>query len=288
MTFSIIAYDPEVEAWGIAAASRTLAAGGRVMWARSGAGVVATQAKTRVSFGADGVALLAEGVSARAALEQLLAADPLREQRQVALIDRDGAVAVHTGVECIGWAGHQIGERVAIQGNFVAGPQVIESMASAFAASSGALPDRLVAALRAGDAAGGDARGRRSAGLLVVRSGAGQGGDHDRWVDLRIDDDPDPVARLILALRRHHLVFESPAPSDQVEFNTDVIAEMQAILCAQGFCAGQPNGQWNDDWATGWAAYLRTDDIDAVRYAPADGMVNRRVIDYVRTRAETR
>jgi uncharacterized Ntn-hydrolase superfamily protein len=209
-TFSIVAFDPATGDLGVAVESKYFGVGSVVPWAKAGVGAVATQARAKVSFGPDGLRLLATGKSPRETLDELLAADPLREQRQVAMIDMHGRTAAHTGAECFAFAGHREGKNYSVQGNLLAGETVLNAMASAFESAqveeSSELADWLLAALIAGQAAGGDKRGQQSAALLVVRAGGGPGGDNDRYIDLRVEDHPKPIAELT-RLRELHREF---------------------------------------------------------------------------------
>lgn len=195
-TFSIVAYDAETGELGIAVASRVLAVGYIVPWARAGVGAIATQSLANVSFGPEGLAKLAAGASARETLDALLAADDGREQRQAGIVDARGNVAAFTGKEALTWAGHLEGPGYACQGNILIGETVVREMARAYEEAKGPLARRLLAALAAGDAAGGDSRGKESAALLVVRAGGGYQGVDDRLVDIRVDDHSEPVAEL--------------------------------------------------------------------------------------------
>jgi uncharacterized Ntn-hydrolase superfamily protein len=202
-TFSIVACDPEAHEWGVAVASKYLAVGSAVPWARAGAGAVATQAIINVDYGSHGLDLLAEGKSAEEVLQTLTDEDPGKESRQVGIVDAKGNASAFTGKKCYAWAGHRTGKHYACQGNTLAGEKVIDAMARSFEQSHGPLGWRLVAALEAGEKAGGDKRGRQAAALLVVREGAGPGGRNDRYLDFRVDDHEAPVRELarILALR---------------------------------------------------------------------------------------
>jgi uncharacterized Ntn-hydrolase superfamily protein len=199
-TFSIVACDLAARQWGVAVASKFLAAGALVSWAEAGAGAVATQAWGNPGYGSAGLALLRDGTAAADVVAALIADDPEREQRQLGVVDAAGRTEAFTGQACMEWAGHRCGPGYAVQGNLLAGPQVLDAMAEAFVAgATGAAPalvDRLLAALAAGDAAGGDRRGRQSAAVLVVEPDGGYGGLWDRLVDLRVDDHPDPVREL--------------------------------------------------------------------------------------------
>ncbi len=195
-TFSIVAADTTTGTWGIAVASKFFAVGAVVPWAQAGAGAVATQAFANTTFGPRALERMAEGAAAEEVLAGLIDADSLRARRQVGLVDRDGRAAHYTGTECQPWAGGVTGPGYAAQGNILTGPEVVSAMAQTFEATRGTLGERLLAALKAGEAAGGDSRGKQSAALLLVRSGAGYGGHNDRYCDLRVDDHADPFAEL--------------------------------------------------------------------------------------------
>jgi len=203
-TFSIVAHDPATKEWGVAVASKYLAVGSAVPFARAGAGAVATQARVNASLGPKGVELMAAGKTASEALEVLKKSDPGIESRQLALIDAKGDPVTFTGKECLAWAGGKTGKHFAVQGNILAGAAVVDEMAKAFEAHpKWPLAWRLQAALEAAEAAGGDKRGRQSAAVVVVRERAGPNGSNDRLIDLRVDDHEAPVKELarILGLR---------------------------------------------------------------------------------------
>ncbi len=196
-TFSIVAADPEAGEVGVAVASRFFAVGTVVPHARAGVGAVATQAFANTSFGPRGLDLLSRGLTPEETLTVLLRQDDGRDKRQVGIVAESGASVTATGPGCNAWAGGRSGPNYAVQGNILTGPEVVAAMESAFLGSRGKpLAERLFAALRAGDAAGGDARGRQSAALIVARAGAGYGGYTDRAVDLRVDDAADPFGEL--------------------------------------------------------------------------------------------
>jgi uncharacterized Ntn-hydrolase superfamily protein len=210
-TFSIVARDPKTGDLGIAVASRFLAVGAVVPWAKAGVGAVATQSFANVAYGPDGLALLAEGKSATAALAALAKADERRDTRQAGIVDAKGNAATFTGANCHAWAGGKTGDGWAAQGNILAGEGVVDAMGNAFdkarAEGKGELAEWLLAALAAGDAAGGDKRGRQSAALLVVRKSGGFQGGNDRYIDLRVDDHAQPVPELARLLGLHRTVF---------------------------------------------------------------------------------
>lgn len=202
-TFSIVAYDPDAQEWGVATASRVLAVGNGVPWAKAKVGAVATQSYINVTYGSRGLELLADGQSPQAVVQELTQADKGRELRQLALIDREGNTASFTGKMCLPWAGGKEGKNYVCVGNLLAGEAVITDMAKTFEDEKGPLAWRLVLALEAGEKAGGDKRGKQSAALLVVRDGAGPNGFGDRMLDLRVDDHDNPIQELarILAKR---------------------------------------------------------------------------------------
>lgn len=191
MTWSIVAHDEATGAIGIAVATRFFAVGARVPFIEVGAGALASQALTNPLYGRRGLALLREGVPAEDVVRLLIQADAGREHRQVHVMDRSGSFAAHTGRECVDWCGHFIGETFSVAGNMLAGPQVIEDTAHEFGARSGwPLARRLIAALQAGEAAGGDKRGKQAAALLIFST------EEYSDLDLRVDDHLDPLAEL--------------------------------------------------------------------------------------------
>ena len=222
MTFSIVARSAEGDRWGVAVASKFLAAGAVVPGVLAPLGAIATQSFANLRYLPDGFALLAEGRSAQGALDALIAADDGRDQRQAGIVDGQGGAATFTGADCMSWAGGVTGPGYAIQGNILTGPEVVAAMEAAFIASDTAEPlaHRLHAALLAGDRAGGDSRGRQSAAILVGGVGAGYGGGSDIAVDLRVDDHHDPVVELGRLLGIHDLLFGKPTESWPLEAQT--------------------------------------------------------------------
>jgi uncharacterized Ntn-hydrolase superfamily protein len=254
MTFSIVARSADGTQWGVAVASKFLAAGAVVPAARAGVGAVATQSFVNLHYLADGLVLLADAVPARAVVQRLVEPDELREQRQLGVVDRDGGSAAFTGAECIGWAGHESGQDFTAQGNCLAGPQVVAELARAFTQADASLPlsRRLLAALTAGDAAGGDRRGRQSAALIVVTEGGGYGGGSDVLVDLRADDHATPVAELARLLDLHDLYFGEP--EELLPLQGDVADEVGRRLDELGYGGDAPLDDRLFDWM-GWENY---------------------------------
>jgi uncharacterized Ntn-hydrolase superfamily protein len=247
MTFSIVAYDAAEEAWGVAVASKFLSAAAVVSWAQAGAGAIATQAHAAVRFGPRGLEALSHDRGAGSVLAWLLGEDEHAARRQVGIVDARGNAAAHTGAECSAWAGHRIGAGFTCQGNILTGPEVLDAMAAAFTSASGELADRLYAALLAGDQAGGDRRGRQAAGLLVVKARGGYGGDNDRYLDLRVDDDSNPVVRLGGLLRAHHVFFGSARAQDRLPVDEALARELQSFSLRAGVTERAPDGLWDDE-----------------------------------------
>ena len=202
-TFSILGYDPETGQVGGAVQSRVFSVGNGVLWAEAGVGVVATQAIVDVSYGPQGLELLRQGLSAQAVVEEILENDPdprpdgwSKLGRQFSVMDARGEVATHTGPQASDWAGHRVGTYVSAQGNILAGPDVVSDMVDAFVATEGHLSFKLMAALEAGQAAGGDRRGMQSAAMIVVKEGGGVWLNNDVVLRLQVDDAEDPIVEL--------------------------------------------------------------------------------------------
>jgi uncharacterized Ntn-hydrolase superfamily protein len=234
-TFSIAAFDPETDSLGVAVQSKFLAVGSVVPWARAGIGAVATQAMANFNYGPRGLDLMAEGRTAEETLEALTSADEGRDHRQLGVVDARGRAATYTGSECFDWAGGVTGEYYAAQGNILVGRETVDAMAKAYEGTEGDLAARLLAALDAGQEAGGDSRGRQSAALLVVREGGGYGGDNDRVIDLRVDEHPDPIKELIRIRDLHTLYFGETGPEDVVAVDGGVREQVASSLRRLGY-----------------------------------------------------
>ena len=196
MTFSILVHDPASGAFGAAVASRFFAVGALCPYVEGRVGALCTQALVNPMYGPNGLALLRAGTPAQEVLDQLVGPDPGQAQRQLHVIDTQGRIAQHTGAECVTWAGHRRGETISVAGNMLAGPTVVDAMLAGFAAATGPLAARLIAALQAGEDHGGDKRGRQSAAVRVHAA------DPYPDLDIRADDHADPLAEL----RRLHQV----------------------------------------------------------------------------------
>jgi len=274
MTFSIVARSADGESWGVAVASKFLGVGAVVPAAVAGVGAVATQAEANVAWKGLALAHLDEGATAGIALQRLLEEDEGRDHRQVGLVDLDGEAVSHTGAACLEWAGGVTGDGYAIQGNVLAGEDVVLAMQAAWDTSDDDAPlgRRLLAALTAGDDAGGDRRGRQSAALLVVRDGAGYGGRDDIAVDLRIDDHADPVTELARLLDLSDLYLTSSTEEERVPVTPELEQELRDFASARGH--------------RDFAAWVGTENYE-MRVDPELAWIDERVLEIVRDSADT-
>ncbi len=209
-TYSIVARDPHTGQIGVAVQSHAFSVGSIVPWAEAGVGAVATQAFANLDYGPEGLTLMRQGLNATQALKTLLAKDEEREIRQLALVDAQGTIAVHTGGLCIAAAGHLTGENFSVQANMMANDTVWPAMKEAYEKAEGDLAERMVAALEAAQMAGGDIRGQQAAAMLIVAGEQQQKVWNGRLFDLRVDDHPRPVEELkrLVSLRKAWLLFE--------------------------------------------------------------------------------
>jgi uncharacterized Ntn-hydrolase superfamily protein len=259
MTFSIVARSTDGESWGVAVASKFLAVGAVAPAAVAQVGAIATQADANVAYKGLALSHLDDGATASVAVHRLLEEDEGRDGRQVGIVDAEGGSATHTGHGCLDWAGGVSGAGYAIQGNVLAGEFVVSAMQDAFEASDGDEPlaRRLLAALAAGDEAGGDKRGRQSAALLVVRDGAGYGGGDDIAVDLRIDDHADPVTELARLLDLNDLYLTASTESERVDITAELREEIDEVVHGLGHpdlntWAGTENYEMRVDHGGAW------------------------------------
>jgi uncharacterized Ntn-hydrolase superfamily protein len=277
-TFSIVAFDPGTDSLGVAVQSKFLAVGSVVPWARAGAGAVATQAMANYNYGPRGLDLMAEGYSAEQTVEALVSADDDREHRQVGVVDARGRAATFTGSECFDWAGGVTGENYAAQGNILVGRETVEAIARSYEETAGDLAARLLAALDAGQGAGGDSRGKQSAALLVVREGGGYGGNNDRVVDLRVDEHPEPIRELIRIRDLHTLYFGETSAEDVIAVDGYVRAEVADALLRAGYLEGPDAG--DDDLFDALSAYIRTENFE--EREQQRGYLDRAVLEFMK------
>jgi uncharacterized Ntn-hydrolase superfamily protein len=231
-TFSIVARDPETRAVGVAVQSKFVGVGAVVPFASADAGAVATQSFANVTYGPDGLELLRRGYDAEAVVETLTADDAEAAQRQVGVVGRDGSVAAFTGSECLDVAGDIQGETYTVQGNILENRETLTAMADAYEDSDDGLPERLLAALHAGNEAGGDARGEQSAAMYIAKPEGGYDGGNDRWVDVRVDDHERPIDELERVFKIYDVTLLEREPPEETRELTGKSAEAVATALA--------------------------------------------------------
>jgi uncharacterized Ntn-hydrolase superfamily protein len=297
-TYSIVAYDSATGDLGIAVQSKFPNVGGIVPWAKAGVGAVATQSLGNTDYGEKGLELLAMGASAGEALRIVMRSDPRPAQRQVGMVDARGNSASWTGDSCFDWAGGRVGgppdvrlggkgelvvgRGFAAQANIMVSDQTVKNLAAAFARTPGALADRLLAALVAGQAGGGDKRGMESAALLVVRKNGGYLGLNDRFIDIRVYDDTNPIRELQRLYGLHQLYFFTSRPEDLLAITPEVVRQLEPLLLREP--ANQrdkwlalPQGVANRTFLEALANFMYWENYDVrVRM---DGKIDRVVLD---------
>ncbi|HKC47920.1 MAG TPA: DUF1028 domain-containing protein [Gemmatimonadales bacterium] len=249
-TYSIVAFDSATGDLGVAVQSKFPNVGGIVPWAKAGIGAVATQSLGNTAYGDEGLQLMTMGATAPEALRIVMRRDGRTSQRQVGMVDAHGNAASWTGDSCFDWAGGRtlgadgqivtgakgamiVGRHFAAQANIMVSDQTVKNMADAYVRASGSLADRLMAALVAGQAGGGDKRGMESAALLVVRANGGYLGANDRYIDIRVYDDTNPIRELQRLYRLHQLYFFQSRPEDLVTITPDIVKQLEPILLAE-------------------------------------------------------
>jgi uncharacterized Ntn-hydrolase superfamily protein len=228
-TFSIVARDAETGDFGVAVQSRAFAVGANVSWAQASVGAIATQSKGNPTYGRRGLALLQAGWKAQDVVDYLTLNDPLRENRQVGIVDQNGTTATRTGQHCTPWAGVRTGPGYAAQGNTLVSSAVIDAMAETYESTEGNFANRLLCALEAAQAAGGDSRGKQSATLLVVRERGGYRGGTDRLLDLRVDDHPEPLPELRRVFEVHQDMY-ADRYTERVPITPQLLRELHIDL----------------------------------------------------------
>ena len=281
-TFSIVAFDPRRLEWGVAVQSKFLAAAAVVSWARANAGAVATQSYANLAYGPDGLDMMAGGMAAEEVIQALIGSDEDYQTRQVGVVDRKGRAAAFTGEGCQDWAGHLAGEGYACQGNILI-PGTVEAMAGKYEkmrGREGELADWLVAALAAGQEAGGDSRGRQAAGVLVVRENGGYGGKTDRYLDLRVDDNPRPIQKLQKLLQMHHLFFGETKPEDLIPLS-DLAAELQELVRRTGDYEGPMTGEFDESTRVALGDLVGRENLEE-RWNGKGDLIDEQVVMYLR------
>jgi len=306
-TYSIVAYDSVTGDLGIAVQSKFPNVGGLVPWAKAGVGAVATQALSNTDYGEKGLELLARGATAPEAMRIIMRSDPQPSQRQVGMVDAHGNSASWTGDSTFDWAGGRTGGRAdgqtggkgqlivghgyAAQANIMVSDATVRNMAETFERSRGSLADRLLAALVAGQAGGGDKRGMQSAALLVVRARGGYLGGTDRYIDIRVYDAPDPIKELQRLYALHKLYFFTSDSADLVAITPALQKELEAILLAEPANQAQkwlaaPQPSLNATFLTALANFMYWENYDVrVRM---DGKIDRVALEDIRKNRRVR
>ena len=279
-TFSIVAADLTTGELGIAVQSKFLAVGSLVPWVRAGVGAIATQALPNASYGPAALEHIGRGMSAQEALQAILSEDELRENRQYGIVDARGRSATFTGAQCIESASGIAGDSFAAQGNCLASREVVDAIASSFRSSRGHLADRLIAALRGGQAAGGDKRGQQSAALTIEKPKGGYMRTNDRFVDLRVDDHAEPIEELTRILELHKLYFFPPKSQDIIQIDTAIGAEIVQALCTFG---DLPPGTTTFDANARAALHLYMGRENLENRIREDATIDRQTLEYLRS-----
>jgi uncharacterized Ntn-hydrolase superfamily protein len=262
-TYSIAACDLDAGQWGVATQSKFLAVGSVVPWAEPNVGAIATQAYANPSYGPDGLALLRDGLSAQEVVDRLTAADDGRMHRQLGVVDREGGSATYTGEECLDWAGGKTGPCYAAQGNILVSAETVDAIVGSFEGSSGKpLAERLIDALDAAQAAGGDRRGQQSSALLVVEKDGGYASLSDTIVDLRVEDHERPLEELRRLYGLHQAIFGETPRDKWVTVDDALATELGERLAKAGY-EGELQ-QAFERWAANWNLEERIDGIEEI------------------------
>lgn len=306
MTYSIVARDATTGDLAVAVQSKFLCVGSMVPWAQAGVGAVSCSAFSTLPYRFDALRRLAAGASATQALAQLAGTESGHQLHQMGLVDAQGRAASFTGQSCFAWAGGRTAENVAAQGNILAGAQVVDALFETFVGGGASFAEVMVQCLIEADAAGGDRRGRESASLLVVREKGAWGGSGDRWIDLRVDDHPDPVHELRRLLDLWKLYYERPSVASLLPLDESLASELQHRLNSVQFGVAQasdmfvpmwpgatpeaalpgvgserpyPSG-WDEQWQRALTHWMRV--VNLEERAAAPGWLDPRVLAYLR------
>ena len=283
-TFSIVAWDPTRGEWGVAVQSKFIAAGAVVPWGQAGVGVLATQASSDGSQGPKGLELLRKGLSAPEVVARLSRESPDRDDIQLGVVDAKGGAASFTGKRCPEWAGHIVGDGYACQGNILFSSQVVRAMARTFETTPGDLPERLMAALVAGQREGGDRRGMQSAALLVWKERGGYRGGLDRWIDVRVDDHATPIEELDRIFRIYDMTLltrEDPASLRPLDAET--VMTVQRALGVLGYLLGPKTGTWDAATAKAFTKFVNEHNFE--NKVRDDGKIWPSILQYLETRS---
>ena len=254
-TFSIVARDPITDELGIAVQSKFLAVGSAVPWAKAKVGAIATQAMANLDIGELGLQLLAKGYNAVETAEALKQLDHNIEHRQFGIVDAKGGSVSFTGALCFDYAGGHAETNLAVQGNILISKATVDALATTFKSTQGTLAHRLISALDAAQAAGGDKRGRQSASLYIVKANGSYGGYNDRYIDLRVDDDPEPIQKLKHLYHLHTLYFTKPSAEDLLELSPERVQQVQTALKTLGYYTGEVSGVYDDSTRSAYEGF---------------------------------
>ncbi len=289
-TFSIVARDPSNGDLGVIVQSKFPCVGSVVPWAEAGVGAIATQAWANVSYGPRGLELLRDGNSATETLARLLASDDGPQHRQVGIVDAKGSVVAHTGNECMDWAGHVTGDGFTCQGNILAGEDVVADMADAYEKTDGDLLDKLIAGLKAGQAAGGDKRGMQSAALFVVREAGGYEGGNDRYVDIRVDEHPGPIEELERIFKIYDMTLLSREDlSNLLDISGPLANKLQIMLRDLGYLDDSVvQDSWGSEALEALRDWTNTENFENKADVYDQGKIWKSVLDYLTGQWEER
>jgi uncharacterized Ntn-hydrolase superfamily protein len=277
-TFSIVGFDPKTGEIGVAVQSKFIGVGSVVPWAKAGVGAVATQSWANPAYGPDGLDLMAQGKSAQETLDILIANDEGRDVRQVGIVDANGNAATFTGKDCMDWAGGIAGKNFAAQGNILVSEDTVQAMAQTFETSAGTLAERLLKALDEGQAAGGDRRGRQSAALYIAKEKGGYLGANDRYIDLRVDDHPDPIKELIRIYQLHQLYFGKTKPEIILTIEGKIREEVEFELYRLGYL--QDKKVDDETFYQQLTTFLHTENFEERELEK--GQIDKEVLEYMK------
>lgn len=277
-TFSIVAADPETGEVGVAVQSKFLAVGSVVPWAKANVGAVATQSWANTAYGPQGLEMLEKGLSAEEVIDKLIADDPGRSLRQVAVISSSGEASAFTGHECYDWAGHKIGKHHSCQGNILVSEKTVSEMSKTFEESEGPLAERMLKAIAAAQHAGGDSRGKQSAAVYVVQEGAGYGGYNDVKVDLRVDDHPEPIEEL-QRLYELHKMYAAPS-EEKLAIEEDVLATVVEQLVKIDLLASVGHDSYDAEVKEALKTFVLRENFDD--HWSEEALIDESVLEYLK------
>lgn len=276
-TFSIVGFDPETGELGVAVASKFLSVGAVVPYAKAGVGAVATQSWANLSYGPDGLDLLEQGLTPEEVIEKLTEHDDKKAFRQVGIVDVKGNSATFTGEESYSWSGGKTGQYYAAQGNILVDEKTVDQMGEVFTTTEGTLAERLLLALAAGEAAGGDSRGKQSAALLIVKENGSYGGYNDKYIDLRVDDHVEPVKELERLFNLHQLYFNRTVEEDILKVEGELQESIKEYLYKLDYL--QTENSSEDEFFDALQSYHLIENFDE-RVQPK-GLIDKKVVEHL-------